>query len=179
MIYLALLRGINAGGNNKLNMKELSLALSQAGLNKVATYINTGNIIFESSDLKAKDLERTVHDVILDKFKLDIKVLVKSHSDVRAVAQAIPDYWVNDSDMRCDVMFLWDNYSGEAASDSIQINKDVDNLIYSYNTLIWQIKRSDYHKSKMNKLIGTNIYKSMTVRNCNTVRKILDKMNEY
>lgn len=179
MIYLALLRGINVGGNNKLNMKDLSLALSQAGLNKVTTYINTGNIIFESSDLKAKDLERTVHDVILDKFKLDIKVLIKSHSEVRAAAQAIPDYWVNDSDMRCDVMFLWDNYSGEAASDSIQINKDVDNLIYSDDILIWQIKRSYHHKGKMNKLIGTNIYKSMIVRNCNTVRKILDKMNEY
>ncbi len=178
MIYLALLRGINVGGNNKVDMRDLSSALSQAGLNKVTTYINTGNIIFESPNLTSKDLERIVHDVILDKFNLDIKVLVKSHNEIRAATQAIPDYWVNNPDMRCDVMFLWDGYNSEAVISSIQINKDVDNLIYSDGVLIWQIQRSDYRKSKMNKLIGTDIYKNITVRNCNTVRKILDKMNE-
>ncbi len=179
MIYLALLRGINVGGNNKINMQKLSLALTKAGLDGVKTYINTGNIIFESPDLMAKDLERIIRDVILDKFSLDIKVLIKSHSEIRAVAQAIPDYWVNDSDMKCDVMFLWDNYNSKSVVNSVTINKDVDNLIYSDGALIWQIQRSNYRKSKMNKLISTDVYRNMTARNCNTVRKILEKMDEY
>lgn len=179
MIYLALLRGINVGGNNKLNMKDLSLALSEAGLNKVTTYINTGNIIFESNNLTVKDLEQTIHDAILVKFNLDIKVLIKSHDQIRAVAQNVPDDWVNNSEMKCDLMFLRDGYDSEAAVGSIQVNKDVDNIIYCSGALIWQIKRSDYSKSKMNKIIGTDIYKNMTARNCNTVRKILERMDEY
>jgi uncharacterized protein (DUF1697 family) len=179
MIYLALLRGINVGGNNKLNMKELSLALGGAGLNKVTTYINTGNIIFEGADLTAKDLEQTIHDAILVKFNLDIKVLIKSYDQIRAVARAIPITWVNNSEMKCDVMFLWDGYDSEAAVSSVKVNKDVDNIIYCSGALIWQIKCSDYSKSKINKIIGTDIYKNMTARNCNTVRKILEKMDEY
>ncbi len=177
MIYLALLRGINVGGNNKLNMKDLSLALSEAGLNKVTTYINTGNIIFESNNLTVKYLEQTIHDAILVKFNLDIKVLIKSHDQIRAVTRAIPITWVNNSEMKCDVMFLWDGYDSETEVSSIQVNKDVDNIIYCSGALIWQIRRSDYSKSKMNKIIGTDIYKNMTARNCNTVRKILERMN--
>ncbi len=179
MIYLALLRGINVGGNNKLNMKELSLALGGVGLDKVTTYINTGNIIFESNNLTVKDLEQTIHDAILVKFNLDIKVLIKSHDQIRTVAQAIPITWVNNSEMKCDVIFLWDGYDSEAVVSSVQVNKDVDNITHCSGALIWQIKRSDYPKSKMNKIIGTDIYKNMTARNCNTVRKILEKMDEY
>ena len=179
MIYLALLRGINVGGNNKLNMKDLSLVLSGAGLNKVTTYINTGNIIFESANQTTKDLEQTIHDAILVKFNLDIKVLIKSRDQIRAIAQNVSDDWINNSEMKCDVMFLWDGYDSETAVSSVKINKDVDNIIHSSGALIWQIKRSDYSKSKMNKIIGTDIYKNMTARNCNTVRKILEKMDEY
>ena len=179
MIYLAILRGINVGGNNKVDMRDLSSALSGAGLNKVTTYINTGNIIFESANQTAKDLEQTIHDAILVKFNLDIKVLIKSRDQIRTVAQAIPITWVNNSEMKCDVMFLWGGYDSETAVSSIQVNKDVDNIIYCSGALIWQIKRSDYSKSKMNKIIGTDIYKNLTARNCNTVRKILEKMDEY
>lgn len=76
-------------------------------------------------------------------------------------------------------MFLWGDYNSKTVVDNIQINEEVDNLVYSDGILIWQIERSNYNKSKMNKLIGTDIYKNMTVRKCNTVRKILEKMNEY
>ncbi|KAA2291787.1 DUF1697 domain-containing protein, partial [Clostridioides difficile] len=46
MIYVALLRGINVGGNNKINMKQLKETFEQAGMLDVVTYINSGNIIF-------------------------------------------------------------------------------------------------------------------------------------
>lgn len=46
MIYIALLRGINVGGKNKIDMKLLTQSFEQVGMNNVVTYINTGNIIF-------------------------------------------------------------------------------------------------------------------------------------
>lgn len=50
MVYVALLRGINVGGNNKIDMKLLKQTFEQAGMNDVVTYINTGNIIFRTMD---------------------------------------------------------------------------------------------------------------------------------
>ncbi|MGV2794760.1 DUF1697 domain-containing protein, partial [Clostridium perfringens] len=48
MIYIALLRGINVGGNNKIDMKQLKASFERVGMRDVVTYINTGNIIFDS-----------------------------------------------------------------------------------------------------------------------------------
>lgn len=49
MIYVALLRGINVGGNNKVEMKKLKATFERLGFTNVVTYINSGNIIFEES----------------------------------------------------------------------------------------------------------------------------------
>lgn len=54
MIYIALLRGINVGGNNKVAMLELRSVFEQAGMKNVTTYINSGNVIFESELSKNK-----------------------------------------------------------------------------------------------------------------------------
>ena len=48
MVYVALLRGINVGGKNKVGMKELKAAFEEAGMTSVRTYINSGNVIFSS-----------------------------------------------------------------------------------------------------------------------------------
>ena len=48
MKYVALLRGINVGGNNKVSMTELKTCLEEAGFENVSTYINSGNVLFES-----------------------------------------------------------------------------------------------------------------------------------
>jgi uncharacterized protein (DUF1697 family) len=50
MTYVALLRGINVGGNNKVEMKKLKTTFETLGFTSVVTYINSGNIIFNTSD---------------------------------------------------------------------------------------------------------------------------------
>ena len=57
MKYVALLRGINVGGNNRVPMAELKLCFEKMGFNNVVTYINSGNVIFESNQT---DLVRIV-----------------------------------------------------------------------------------------------------------------------
>ena len=48
MIYIALLRGVNVGGNNKIDMKQLKSAFCEVGFSDVLTYTNSGNVIFSS-----------------------------------------------------------------------------------------------------------------------------------
>ena len=50
MQYIALLRGVNVGGNNKISMRELKEAFIEYGFSRVETYINSGNILFSSEE---------------------------------------------------------------------------------------------------------------------------------
>lgn len=111
--YVALLRGINVGGNSKVEMSKLKKCFESFGYQNVFTYINSGNIIYDS--------------------KKSLDLLTK--------------------------------------------NSKVDNLKYIDGAIVWNIKRGDYSKSGMNKLIGTPLYKHMTARNINTVRKLDALMN--
>ena len=67
---------------------------------------------------------------------------------------------------------MWEEYDKKSSLNLIEINKDVDNLIYVKGAIIWNLNKMDYSKSRMHKFIGTIVYKNMTARNVNTVRKL-------
>lgn len=75
--YIALLRGINVGGNNKLPMKELRQLLNSIGLGNAKTYIQTGNIVFQS-EKNAAGLSGLIKSAIEESFGFAPHVLVLS-----------------------------------------------------------------------------------------------------
>lgn len=129
MVYIALLRGINVGGNNKIDMKVLKQTFERVGMKDVVTYINTGNIIFSSNDQSKTELSRILEEAIHDDFGLRIKVVVRSIDDVRGIIHAIPDTWKNDKDMKSDVMFLWDEIDDETVLDNLVIKPTIDTVL--------------------------------------------------
>ncbi len=171
MQYVALLRGINVGGNNKVDMKKLVGLMEQAGFETVSSYINSGNILFASPD-KPAAITAKLESLIETHFGINIKVLLRTKQNIDKVAAAIPDNWHNGPDMKCDVMFLWDKYDNRQVLDHISPKPDIDNVKYIDGTLIWQVDRKNVTKSGLDKIIGTALYAHMTIRNCNTVRKI-------
>ena len=74
--------------------------------------------------------------------------------------------------MKCDVLFLTDDLDENMLKEKIKINPQVDNIIYTRGAVIWAVDKKDVTKSHLVKLVGSDIYKNMTVRNVNTVRKI-------
>jgi uncharacterized protein (DUF1697 family) len=176
MVYIALLRGINVGGNNKIDMKVLKQTFERVGMKDVLTYINTGNIIFSSNDQSKTELSRILEEAIHDDFGLRIKVIVRSIDDVRGIIHAIPDTWKNDKDMKSDVMFLWDEIDDETVLENLVIKPTIDTVKYIPGAILWSIEKKNASKSGMSKIIGTKIYKQVTVRNVNTARKIYELM---
>ena len=172
MIYVALLSGINVGGKNKMDMNLLKQTFEQAGMNAVVTYINTGNIIFSYKDLSKTKLSTILEEAIDDDFGMQIKVLVRSMDDVRGIINAIPDTWKNDKDMKSDVMFLWDEMDDESVLMNLVIKPTVDKVIYAPGAILWSVDEKNLTKSGMSKIIGTKLYKQVTIRNVNTARKI-------
>lgn len=176
MVYVALLRGINVGGNNKVDMKQLKKSFEQAGMNNVVTYINSGNIVFTNLTGTKAEISRILELAIQENFGLQIKVLVLDFEDMKRIMSVLPETWTNDAKMKCDVLFLWDEINNESVMDSLVIKPDIDTVIYVSGAIIWSVDKQNLTKSGMTKIIGSNIYRKITARNVNTTRKIYDLM---
>ncbi len=177
MVYVALLRGVNVGGKNKVDMKQLKVVFEEAGMTDVSTYINTGNVIFSSSIRARARLVTLLEQSIAEHFGLSITLLVRDLKSMKTVVQAIPERWTNDSATKCDVMFLWDDVARPSVLKELQVKPEIDDVKYVLGTLIWSVDRESMSRSGMMKLVGTPLYKRMTIRNCNTARKLLELMD--
>lgn len=177
MIYAALLRGINVGGNNKINMKELKEVFEQAGMSSVKTYINSGNIVFKDTRNKAQ-VTLVLEQAILEHFGLHIKVLVYSFDEYSRIAQAIPTEWANDERLKSDALFLWEQADDSQVLEQLPLKPGIDRVQYVPGAILWSVDQENVTKSGMAKIVGTKLYKLVTVRNVNTVRKIYTLMKE-
>ena len=174
MVYTALLRGINVGGKNKVDMKILKTSFEQAGMKNVVTYINSGNIIFTTTEHSKNDISHILEKAILNTFGLHIKVLVLSLEDMKKVMSSLPESWTNDDKMRSDVLFLWEDINDESILDQLTFKPEIETVKYAPGAILWAIDKINVTKGSMTKLVGTKLYKQMTIRNVNTTRKIYE-----
>ncbi|MGO1059640.1 DUF1697 domain-containing protein [Planococcus sp. FY231025] len=178
MIYAALLRGINVGGNNKVNMKELKQVFEEAGMTSVKTYINSGNIVFADAGRAKQEIMAVLEEAIFAHFGLRIKVLVYSIDEYTRIAEAVPDDWTNDDRLKSDVLFLWEEADEEAVMEQLPLKPEIDRAHYVAGAILWSVDRDKVTRSGMSKIVGTKLYKLVTIRNVNSVRKILELMKE-
>jgi uncharacterized protein (DUF1697 family) len=178
MKYIALLRGINVGGKNKVSMTSLKEYLEELGFSNVTTYINSGNVILES-DKQAAEIASLIEDVIPKKFKLDselIRVLVLSHDQLKSVIDNKPKGFGESPDKyHSDIIFL----IGINEDDALAVfnpREGVDTIWPGKGVIYSQRLSSQRTKSRLAQIVGTPIYKQMTIRNYNTVTKLLGMM---
>ncbi|MFE5430820.1 DUF1697 domain-containing protein [Peribacillus simplex] len=176
MVYVALLRGINVGGKNKINMKLLKQAFERVGMSSVVTYINSGNIIFTVNGQSKTTISHILEEAIHTNFGLQIKVLVRSFDDVKKVIHSLPESWTNDQQMKSDVLFLWDEIDDESVLNKLVIKPEIDTVKYVPGAILWSVEKRKITKSGMTKLVGSKPYQQITIRNVNTTRKIYELM---
>ena len=176
MIYVALLRGINVGGKNKVDMKKLKETFEKVGMRDVVTYINSGNVIFQDAEHSKEKIAGLLETAIQEDFSLDIKVLIRSLNEYQEIMKVVPDHWKNDKEMKSDVLFLWEEIDQETVLEDLTIKPEIDQVLYVPGALLWSVDKKNLTKSGMMKLAGAKLYKKMTVRNINTTRKIYEMM---
>ncbi|OME88089.1 cytoplasmic protein [Paenibacillus sp. FSL A5-0031] len=88
-IYFALLRGINVGGNNMIKMAELKRMFEELGFARVQTYINSGNVIFESNE-NANNLEEKIEKQISEVFGFNIAVILRTADELVSIIDKSP-----------------------------------------------------------------------------------------
>ena len=171
MIYVALLRGINVGGHAKVEMARLQQLFVALGCSNVLTYINSGNVIF-SDDRTAEELIIVIEAAILAEFGLAVPVIIRTQAAVRGVCQQIPSDWANDSHQKSDVYFLPPNIKGPEILAALNIDSKIDTVLLCDGALLWNVSREQAGNSQAHNFIKTKLYRSVTIRNVNTVRKL-------
>jgi uncharacterized protein (DUF1697 family) len=169
MEYVALLRGINVGKTKRIDMKTLKSIFEKIGFAQVSTYINSGNIFFESAKTE-QILQVEIENELLSFQKEVIKVLVKSIKELRKIADAIPAEWSNNNEQRTDVAYLFKDIDRKQVINDLPVKREYILILYVPGALVWNVKMKNYNKSKLNKLISHDIYQHMTIRNVNTAR---------
>jgi uncharacterized protein (DUF1697 family) len=178
--YVILLRGINVGGKNAVPMTGLRKCLEEQGFSNVSTYIASGNVILQS-DKHANDVKTQIEGLLPESFKLDdgfIKVLVLTHNQFQAIIDNKPKGFGDQPEKyHSDAIFLMDIDSAQAMA-AFTPREDVDKVWEGNGVIYSQRLSSERTKSRLNKIMETPFYKSMTIRNWNTTTKLLEILSK-
>ena len=170
--YVALLRGINVGGNNMISMKSLKASFEALGLKDVSTYINSGNILFKSKQADARKLESKIEKMLVAEYRLGCKVVVRSAEEMARLVEKLPADWNDDKDWRYNVIYLRHAIDSKDILSAIGWKKDIEQVTYVPGTLLWSARVEDITRTAMLKLASHKLFQDMTVRNVNTTRKL-------
>jgi uncharacterized protein (DUF1697 family) len=175
-VFVALLRGVNVGGNNLVSMKALKESFEGLRFKDVATYINSGNILFRSADADPRRLEDRIDRMLLRRHGLSGRTVVRSLPEIARLVKKISATWTPDPAWRYNVIFLRHAIDSKRVLDGVALEPDLERVVYCPGALLWSARVSALSRTAMLKLVRQPIYKDMTIRNVNTTTKILHLM---
>jgi uncharacterized protein (DUF1697 family) len=174
--YVILMRGINVGGKNKVPMAGLRKCLEELGFSDVSTYIASGNVILKSGK-QAEEIKAQIEKALPEYFKLDdelIKVLVLNRKQFQAVIDNKPEgFGEQPEKYHSDAIFLMGIDTAETLP-AFDPREGVDTIWPGEGVIYSQRLSSQRTKSRLNKIMASQAYKLMTIRNWNTTTKLLE-----
>lgn len=178
MKYIALLRGVNVGGNTKIKMAELKTALENTEFSNISTYIQSGNILFTSENTDIPQIEKIIHDVILKVFNLDIAVVVKSSLEWQQVINNAPNWWGESTEFKHNLIVLLHPEDTQTTMNAIgALKPDIEFAEAGEGVIYQSISIQYFGRTTSGKLASNPVYKQLTIRNYNTANKLLHLLN--
>ncbi len=174
--YIALLRGINVGGNNIIMMAELRECITGLGFENVRTYIQSGNTLFESTDQDSEVLETHIQEAIAVQFSIDLTVVVVKKQTLQKIINNAPSWWGKDDQWKHNLIFLIRPFVVKDIVAAIgELKPDIEAIKAGDGVIYQSISKESFGKTTSGKLASNPIYKKMTIRNFNTANKLLTK----
>lgn len=173
MTYIALLRGINVGGNSLVKMADLKREMEELGCTNVKTVIASGNVIFDSK-VGEKSIAKKLETGLSAVLSMNIKVVVRTMAEVKQVIAHAPKNWETGDDIRRYIAFVRLPKKPEEVISEITLKEGIDSIDSWDGVVYMTTKLSGITKSGFGKLVGKKIYKEITIRNYTTVKKLVD-----
>ena len=181
MEYVALLRGINVGGKNKVVMSELREQIAAEGFGHVRTYINSGNVLFEAGpDTPRENVAQAVEDVLARHYDFPIRLALLTAQDYLAELHSLPDWWHGEVARR-DALFYTRGLDRSHVRERIEAMELGDEAVhFGEHAVFWgkfdekSFLKTAYHK----RLLREDFYRQVTIRSGSTVEKIAAMLSQ-
>ncbi|CAN5432277.1 DUF1697 domain-containing protein [soil metagenome] len=161
-----------------IKMADLKVSFEKAGFTNILTYINSGNVIFESTGKTTQEIIDILEKKLSKDFDYESHVVVRSQTELKKMKNDAPKSWTTSTDLRRYVGFLQDATLTKEAIAEIPVREGVDELDHRENVLYMTTKLAEKTKSGFTRMIGKPIYKKMTIRDYKTVLKVLALMEK-
>jgi uncharacterized protein (DUF1697 family) len=169
--HVVLLRGINIGPRNRIAMPALREALAEAGFEDVQTYVQSGNVVL-TSGAKPAAVQRTVEQLIADRFGLEIAVVVRTAADLARIHKANPLKQVATNPKRYQVTFLESKLPAETVRKLEELAAHGEQVV-ARGREVYAWTPDGIARSKLwAKLAGTSLGVTATSRNWTTVEAL-------
>lgn len=172
LTFVALIRGINVGGNGIIRMVDLRDAMGKCGFENVRTYIQSGNVIFESTG-STRIISAKLEQCIAESFGIDTRVIVKTGDEFADIIGRVPKEWKKGDGLRRYLAFVDGKKIAMEVLRESEPREGVDTIAMGDGVLYLTTTLAGITKSGFTKLIGKPVYKKLTIRNYSTSLKIL------
>ena len=174
--YVAFLRAINVGGKNFVRMADVRACLEELGVERVSTYIQSGNILFESDLVDVGRLTSKIEQAYSATFHHEAPVFLRSERQLRRIVTRVPKAWKNGDQLRKNVAFLRRPLTATQVLGHLQPRPGVDSAQAGEGVLYMSTLISRRSQSGFPKIVGTPMYREMTIRSFGTCTRILALM---
>lgn len=171
--FIALLRGINVSGQKKIKMAELRETLTQSGLENVQTYIQSGNIIFDSQITDITTLEHTIHEAITKDFGFKVPTLVVNGNDIEKILEANP-FAEKEEENRLYYVLLKQAPEKDLAVQFEELVFENEDFHITEKCVYLMCKKGYGNAKLNNNLIERKLKVEATTRNQKTMQKLLE-----
>jgi len=177
-LSIALLRGINVGGRNRLPMRDLASIFEAAGCADVRTYIQSGNVVYRAGPSSTRALPATVSALIAERFGMDIPIVVRTAQELTDVVEANPFLSSTPDTRSLHVGFLLEQ-PGPEAIEALDPNRSPpDEFVVSDRQMYLRLPNGAGRSKLTAQYFDSRLRTVMTVRNWRTVLTLLDMVRD-
>ncbi|MEZ4809467.1 MAG: DUF1697 domain-containing protein [Allomuricauda sp.] len=171
--YIALLRGINVSGQKKIKMDELRKTLENIGLGNVTTYIQSGNIVFNSGLTEIDKLQNIIYEAIWKDFGFEVPTLVVTGEEVGRILNANPFFDMTEENRLYYVLLK--QPPKQELVDQLNEQRFADEDFHITPACVYLCCKNGYGNAKLNNnLIERKLKVEATTRNLKTMQKLLE-----
>jgi uncharacterized protein (DUF1697 family) len=172
--HIALLRGINVGGKNKLPMKDLAALFRDAGCDRVQTYIQSGNVVFQATPALASRIPALIAKAISESFGYRVPVVTRTADKLREIARGNPFLRSGADPKTLHVMFLMDVPAAAGVAELDPARSTPDEFLVRGREIYLHCPGGMARTKLTNQYFDSRLNTTSTARNWRTVLKLLD-----
>jgi len=173
MKYIAFFRGINVSGQRKIKMSELKTMFQKYGFKNIQTYIQSGNVLFEST-LKKSEIKSKLENAVKKEYGFYVPIEIKTDSEIKNIYNSSPFKEIENEENGTKILvtFLSKKPLENNLLNLMDYVKEPEKLTVLENT-IYLYCPNGYGKSKLsNNFIESKLKLEATTRNWKTITKL-------